>query len=196
MSSNTIFFLASKLLNGMSEGINKYALIEKEAILLEYEGAVDKKILLQTLPEIEEILESLNVSRQNKRKIVNIAIETLQNLQLHSYQNGIRDYGLSPLFIVAKSDEFITITIGNLIAQTERAVLEDKILKINSLNEEEVKYLYGVIMKQTVVKFSTKGGAGLGLIDMKKKSGHELGFSFQDVDETVSYFSLKVSVPC
>jgi hypothetical protein len=50
-------------------------------------------------------------------------------------------------------------------------------------------------MKQTVVKFSTKGGAGLGLIDMKKKSGNELGFSFQDVDETVSYFSLKVSVP-
>ena len=179
----------------MSEGINKYALIENEAILLEYEGAVDKKILIQTLPQIEEILESLNVSRQNKRKIVNIAIETLQNLQLHSYQNGKRDYDISPLFIVAKSDEFITITIGNLVAQDEKAVLEDKILKINSLNEEEVKFLYGVIMKQTVVKFSTKGGAGLGLIDMKKKSGNELGFYFQDLDDTVTYFSLKVSVP-
>jgi hypothetical protein len=179
----------------MKEGINKYALIEKESILFEYEGGVDKQVLLQTLPAIEDILEVLEVSRQNKRKIVNIAIETLQNLQLHSYENGQRDYGLSPLFVVAKSDEFITITIGNLVAQAERAVLEDKILKINSLNEEEVKYLYGVIMKQTVVKFSTKGGAGLGLIDMKKKSGNELRFSFQDVDETVSYFSLKVSVP-
>ena len=179
----------------MTEGINKYALIEKEAILFEYEGGVDKQVLLKTLPVIEDILEVLKVSRQNKRKIVNIAIETLQNLQLHSYQNGQRDYGLSPLFIVAKSDGFITITIGNLVAQDEKAVLEDKIQKINSLNEEEVKFLYGVIMKQTVVKFSTKGGAGLGLIDMKKKSGNELGYCFQEVDENVSYFSLKVSVP-
>lgn len=179
----------------MSDGINKYALIGDETILLEYEGKVDKQILLKILPQIEDILETLEVGRQTKRKIVNIAIETLQNLQLHSYENGQQEYGLLPLFTVAKSDAFISITIGNMIASNEQAVLEDKILKINSLNEEEIKFLYGVIMKQTVVKFSTKGGAGLGLIDMKKKSGNELGYRFQKIDENVSYFSLKVSVP-
>lgn len=180
---------------GMSEGINKYALINEETVLFEYEGKVDKEVLLQTLPVLEDILETLSVGRQNKRKIVNIAIETLQNLQLHAYANGQADYGISPLFILSKSDEYIAITIGNLIGKDEQAVLEDKILKINSLNDQEVKFLYGVIMKQTVVKFSTKGGAGLGLIDMKKKSGNNLGFCFQEIDDNVSYFSLKVNVP-
>ncbi|MCF8275830.1 MAG: DUF6272 family protein [Flavobacteriales bacterium] len=180
----------------MAEGINKYALIGEETVLYEHEGAVDKKVLLDTLPKIEEILDSLSVDRQKKRKIVNIAIETLQNLQLHSFPLDGKAYDLRPLFLVAKDASNITITIGNLIANEECPVLEDKLLKINSLNDEEIKFLYGVIMKQTVVKFSTKGGAGLGLIDMKKKSGNALDFCFQQVDDAVSYFNLKISVPC
>lgn len=181
----------------MSDGINKYALVGEETVLFEHEGLVDKQVLLETLPALEKILDELSVDRQRKRKIVNIAIETLQNLQLHSFQEeAAGNYKLSPLFILSKDDENVSITIGNLISSDEQAVLEDKILKINSLNEEEIKFLYGVIMKQTVVKFSTKGGAGLGLIDMKKKSGSDLDFKFQKVDDAVSYFSLKVSVPC
>ena len=178
----------------MSEVINKFALTAAETILFQYEGMVNKEILLDTLPKIETILDGLGTGRQNKRKIVNIAIETLQNLQLHSFPLDGQDYDIKPLFMLGKENGFITITIGNLIATDEQSVLEDKLRKINSLNEEEVKYLYGVIMKQTVVKFSTKGGAGLGLIDMKKKSGNPLDFCFQKVDDKVSYFSLKVSV--
>ncbi|MBI1287716.1 MAG: hypothetical protein GC178_09070 [Flavobacteriales bacterium] len=181
----------------MSDGINKYALVGDEAVLFQHEGQVNKQVLLDTLPQLEQILDSLSVDRQKKRKIVNIAIETLQNLQLHSFQQETaKEYGLPPMFMLTKNKDHITIIIGNLVANSERAVLEDKLRKINSLNEEEIKFLYGVIMKQTVVKFSTKGGAGLGLIDMKKKSGNDLGFSFQDVDDEVCYFNLRISVPC
>ena len=179
----------------MTDGINKYALLGAETVLFEYEGKVDKQVLLNALGEIETILDKLDIGRQKKRKIVNIAIETLQNLQLHSFPFDGKGYDLPPLFVIAKDDTHITITIGNLIAVEERPVLEDKLKKINSLNDEEIKFLYGVIMKQTVVKFSTKGGAGLGLIDMKKKSGNALTYRFQEVDDQVSYFSLKISVP-
>ena len=76
----------------MLVGVDKYALIGDAAILYEYEGAVDKQVLLETLPRIEDILDSMNIDRQRKRKIVNIAIETLQNLQLHSYPVSESDY--------------------------------------------------------------------------------------------------------
>lgn len=174
--------------------VDKYTLIDEETILFEYEGTVTKQVLLDTLSEIEHILDAIEVDRKKKRKMVNIAIETLQNLQLHAYPASDTDYNFFPLFLISTNDNHVSITIGNLVATEERAILNDKITKINSLNAEEVKFLYGVIMKQTVVKFSSKGGAGLGLIDMKKKSGNDLRFTFQDVDDKVCYFSLKVTV--
>lgn len=180
----------------MAHEVDKYKLIDSDKVLLEHEGSVDKQVLLDILPNLEEILDKEHVDRQRKRKIVNIAIETLQNLQLHSFPvEESKHPNLPPLFVLSKAGRNISITIGNLVLIDERTVLEDKISKINSLNEEEVKFLYGVIMKQTVVKFSTKGGAGLGLIDMKKKSGNPLDYTFQDIDDKVCHFSLKISVP-
>ena len=174
--------------------LNKHILLGTDTVLLEYEGMVDRVVVLDLLPKIEKILETEKVDRLRKRKLINIAIETLQNLQLHAYPIDEKVDRIYPAFQLTKGGNCINIIIGNLIDNEERPVLEDKIEKINSLNNEEVKFLYGVIMKQTVVKFSSKGGAGLGLIDMKKKSGNPLGFSFQDIDDRVSYFNLKVSV--
>jgi hypothetical protein len=179
----------------MSVSPKKYALIDGDSVLLEYEGQVSKEVLLETLPKIEDQVDALGVSKQTKRKIVNIAIETLQNLQLHSMPLSESDHNHHPLFVLTKTGNSVAVTIGNLMLNSECKILKDKLDKINSLNDEEVKFLYGVIMKQTVVKFSTKGGAGLGLIDMKKKSGNNLKFDFQPLDEKVTYFSLKVTVP-
>lgn len=181
----------------MSDGINKYALVGDKAVLYQYEGDINKQVLLEILSSLEGILDQLKVDRQVKRKIVNIAIETLQNLQLHSFnETTVGGQSFPPLFLLCKNSASISIVIGNLVDNTELPVLEDKLRKINSLNEEEIKYLYGVIMKQTVVKFSTKGGAGLGLIDMKKKSGNDLDFGFQRINDALSYFNLKVTVTC
>lgn len=180
----------------MAETVNKRILLQDEDVLLVHEGIVDRKILLDTLPKIEETLSKLKVDRQTKRRIVNIAIETLQNLQLHSFPIEEPEYQhLLPIFVLSKDEENLYVDIGNLALIKERPILEDKIKKVNSLNEEEVKFLYGVIMKQTVVKFSTKGGAGLGIIDMKKKSGTPLEFKFQDVDDKVCFFNLRIRVP-
>jgi hypothetical protein len=179
----------------MSNKVDKYVLIDGDTVLLEYEGEVNKEVLLDTLPQIETKLDELKVAKQKKRKMVNIAIETLQNLQLHSLPLANSEHKLPPLFVLSQKNGSISITIGNIMDSTECTVLKDKIDKINSLNDEEIKFLYGVIMKQTVVKFSTKGGAGLGLIDMKKKSGNDLEYRFQPIDQDVTYFNLKISIP-
>ncbi|MCF8259120.1 MAG: SiaB family protein kinase [Flavobacteriales bacterium] len=174
--------------------VDTNALVNSDTVLLHHKGAVDKNVVLDTLAHMEDILEAEHIDRQKKRKLVNIAIETLQNLQLHSYEHSNDAYADLTHFILTKKEGRMNIIIGNLVSNDETIVLEDKLKKINSLSDEEVKFLYGVIMKQTVVKFSTKGGAGLGLIDMKKKSGNPLAYRFQQVDDSVSFFSLRIEV--
>lgn len=174
--------------------VDTSSLVNSDTVLLHHNGAVDKDVVLDTLAHMEDILEAEKVDRQKRRKLVNIAIETLQNLQLHAYEHAEDEYVGMTHFYLTKSEGRINIIIGNPVNNEEVIVLEDKLKKINSLSDEEVKFLYGVIMKQTVVKFSTKGGAGLGLIDMKKKSGNPLKFDFQRIDDQVSFFSLRIEV--
>lgn len=170
------------------------ALVNTDTVLLHQRGVVDKNVVLDTLAQMEDILEAEGIDRQKKRKLVNIAIETLQNLQLHAFEHPGDEYAGMSHFYLTRSEGRINVIIGNLISNEETVLLEDKLKKINSLSEEEVKFLYGVIMKQTVVKFSNKGGAGLGLIDMKKKSGNRLKYLFQPVDDKVTFFSLRIEV--
>jgi len=42
---------------------------------------------------------------------------------------------------------------------------------------------------------TTRGGAGLGLIDIVRKTGEKLQYEFLDVDNKQKYFILKVDVP-
>lgn len=163
-------------------------------LLYEHNGAVSKDDLLHILPQVENILEEQQSKKLTKRKVINIAIESLQNIQIHSFENAVKQE-YPPFFTLLRSNGHFEVVIGNLVPNKEKVYLEDKILKLNSLDDDEVKYLYSIIMRQTFESFSEKGGAGLGLIDMKKKSGQPLVFDFLPVNKDLSYFRLKVIVP-
>ena len=55
-----------------------------------------------------------------------------------------------------------------------------------------LKQLYKEIIKGTEI--SDKGGAGLGFVDMARKSGNGLEYSFEKLDSEYSFFSLKSTI--
>ena len=42
---------------------------------------------------------------------------------------------------------------------------------------------------------SDKGGGGLGMIDIARKSGKKLDFDFHKVDDEYSFYSLNINIP-
>ena len=67
-----------------------------------------------------------------------------------------------------------------------------KIDYINSLNRDELKAYYKEILNNG--ELSEKGGGGLGLIDIAKKSRNKLQYSFREIDEDYSFFTLTVKI--
>ena len=41
---------------------------------------------------------------------------------------------------------------------------------------------------------SAKGGGGLGMIDISRKSGQKLDYNFMSVDESCSFFTLNIKI--
>ena len=60
------------------------------------------------------------------------------------------------------------------------------------LDQVELKKLYLEVLTNS--RISSKGGAGLGLIEMARKSGQKLDFSFEEYNENFSLFYLQIKL--
>ena len=64
--------------------------------------------------------------------------------------------------------------------------------EVNAMSSEELKSKYRETLDHGQV--SAKGGAGLGIIDIARKSGNKLEYDFKQVNEKYCFFSLSVKV--
>ncbi|MGE3825971.1 MAG: DUF6272 family protein, partial [Bacteroidia bacterium] len=64
--------------------------------------------------------------------------------------------------------------------------------RINSMTSEELKTLYKEILNND--QLSSKGGGGLGMIDIARKTGEKLNFNFVEINNKYSFFSLNIKV--
>ena len=64
--------------------------------------------------------------------------------------------------------------------------------QVNAMDKEELKAYYKEIIKNGQI--SSKGGAGLGLIDMARKSGEKMEYAFDQIDDRLSFFTLQIKV--
>jgi len=123
-------------------------------------------------------------------------VECLQNLYHHIDKNPNdinRDENeMNSLFIIAKSDCDYTITTGNYMKTAEVLSLKEKLDLINGMSKEELKEFYKHILNEGTM--STKGTAGLGMIDIARKSGQELQYEFTPINENLTFFNLSVKI--
>ena len=54
------------------------------------------------------------------------------------------------------------------------------------MDKGEIRKLYREIIQN--MELSSKGGAGLGFLDMARRSGQKLQFAFEPIDEQHSFF--------
>jgi len=176
-----------------------YQKMENDQIILSFKGDITQDLLTSVFEIMELKLEKENEDFKIKKKFNHVLIECLQNVYHHMEDlEEIKDQlntDVTPnaIFIIRKLDHrSYEIITGNHIMQSKVANLKSRIEKINSLNTEELKSYYLEMLSSN--EFSEKGGAGLGIIDMARKSGHKLGYSFDPVNDQLSFFSLIVKI--
>jgi len=160
-----------------------------ENLYLVYEGEFSQEIVKSVLMLTERNLNYFDEPLSIKRKVFNIMVECLQNICRHCYEEGNIDSLKYAIFMIGMEDGYYTIFSGNFMLKNNVDSLRSKLEKINGLDKEGLKELYKEIMLKG--KRSPKGGAGLGLIDMARRSGQKLRFHFQEVEDNITFFSLR-----
>ncbi|MDX1629067.1 MAG: SiaB family protein kinase [Fulvivirga sp.] len=152
-----------------------------------YLGQLPSEELNEVLAEIELILEEKVESRVLRKKLFQLLIEITQNLSNYNAGNHINN---QLFFTVNAHNGGYTIITGNYLLSKEIAGLKSRIDMVNLMDKAELKALY-----RGILDFggrSNNGGAGLGIVDLARRSGKKLKYKFEDVDDKISFFTLEV----
>ncbi|HCY00876.1 MAG TPA: hypothetical protein DG754_12125 [Bacteroidales bacterium] len=170
---------------------NIYDEMMENGFSLVYLGEFSHQITKMFTSMAESDMEKQSEERSVQRKVYHVMVETLQNMNKHSDEVRERDIG-SGLFIIGKKDETYYIITSNVVAKKHKDALENNLITVNNASKEELKEMYKKQIKEG--KLSDKGGAGLGLIDIARKTGETLNYQFLQLDDENYFFILKVEI--
>ena len=176
--------MAFKLFKGMQEDNLEYT----------YRGSFTSTITDTILTLAETNLNNAETQRKVKKRVYFIMVEGLQNITRHQSSHNAEDFLDYPgLFVLQKKQTGYFITTGNLINKKDQSVLTNQIETINKLDKTQLKQYSLEVLSEG--KLSVKGGAGLGLIEIAKKSGNKLFYDFKPINEDLSFFYMHTKIP-
>jgi hypothetical protein len=167
-----------------------------EDIILYYKGNVDSDVINHILDTVEDKMVEVNEQSKLRKKVYNVLVESLQNLYHHvdRVPEDFEDQKSEKfgLLAVKKINNGYKIITGNFVQSENIEKLEEKIKRINRSSHEEIKELYKFILNHQ--RISAKGGGGLGLVDIARKTGNKLEYAFKQYNEKYSFFYLDILV--
>ena len=173
-----------------------YDSMEKSNILLSFKGEVTSDLLTSILQIMESKMENFEEKSKTKKRVYNVLVECLQNLYHHvdeiSPKDGHSTKTRSAIFMIGKDEEKYNILTGNFILTEKIQDLSKRLDAINGMTKDELKIMYKEILNND--EFSEKGGGGLGLVDIAKRTEQKLGYKFKELEGDYSFFTLSIKV--
>jgi hypothetical protein len=160
----------------------------KGRIVLAYRGEFSSGLLDAVYAMMDSPVNGIKPGPDRKR-LFQVLVESLQNV-FHHTADAEADL---PGFLIRQDGNSYTIITGNLVATADAERLRSKIDQVNRLTAAEMKEHYQDALNSS--EFSDKGGAGLGIIEMARKSGKKLQYEFRQVNDKFTFFSLAVALP-
>jgi hypothetical protein len=171
-----------------------YKSMKEHEITLVYEGEITHQITKAFTSLTESNMAKEEESNSVQKKVFHVMVECLQNISKHADDFGSNDYLFSGrgIFMVAKGKDEYTVTTGNAIENVKMGDLRNLLEQVNQLDKEELTELYKKQIKEG--RLSDKGGAGLGFIDIKRKTGKNLEYHFLPINNDASFFLLTSTI--
>lgn len=170
----------------------QYQQMTRFKILLSFKGVFSQPALVEMGNTIRNTLNTDSViSNIVMKKVFAIFIELSQNILHYSAETELdlsgKEQGVGILIVFDREDRFC-ITSGNLIPNDSVERIRERCELVSNLSKDELKDLYNKQRKSE--RPTDSKGAGLGFIDMARKSDFPLEYEIRPYNEKFSFFML------
>ncbi len=166
---------------------------EKDNLSLLYQGDFTNYVLGMATDLIKTHLEDEKGFRSLRNKLSFLMIESFQNIVRYADSHRANELQLADeLFITRNVGDVFYISTSNIVENEKAGFVKGKLDSVNSLEKKELKDLYVKVLKNK--KLSEQGGAGLGFIEMVRKSKEKLDFDFERINDEISIFYFQIRI--
>lgn len=163
--------------------------------ILSYQGPLSFSTIDWLLSEFKMAAQDHDLSFKIYKKMISVMIEALENILKYSDQfqcNMEQSSGFCPSCKISRNKSLIEMETKNPVKKKDVSSLRKRIDQVNMQDGDALKELY----KSTITngKFSAKGGAGLGFIEMAKTTGSKLEYTFENLTTDYSLYTFRVSM--
>lgn len=159
-------------------------------ILLCFNGPISRSLIEEIGNALRNYLTEDDVGPSLSTDVFGAYIELTQNIRHYAQKRGYSDLQASATVVVARHGEaHYSVLAGNVIERADGPALVNRIQELGQMDKAELKAAYKKQLRAPRAH-DDASGAGLGLLDVARKSSEPLSCYLVDTNDGKSFFSL------
>ncbi len=189
--------MTGQTVNGMvaSELSSLRGTMQDKGVMFCFSGFMTESILTGIAGAVRQKLEVEDADRKTVMGLFSIFVELVQNVIRYSAEkDGVEEgdklidlrYGV---ITVGRRDDSYFVSCGNMISNKDVDRLSTGLQKILELDRDGLKALYTEVLKGPTPE--TSKGAGVGFIEIARRSPNGFEYGFEKVDDERTFFAVR-----
>jgi len=173
-----------------------YQEMQKEGAILYFNGPVSQGIVESIAESMRDKMRAEEAGMGSVQCVFSILVEQMQNIVRYSSERhvsqgvGEGEMAYGQIVVGRESDGCFFVACGNRIRVADECELVGHIETVRGMSKAELKAYYRE-RRKSPSPLSVKG-AGLGFVEMARKSARPMDFNIVPLDCETSFFSMKV----
>jgi len=173
-----------------------YALREqltRDGTMLCFNGPISRSLLEEIGHALKNYLEAEHARPAAASDVFAVYIEVTQNIRHYANQRGYGDHhAVATVVITRHSDGRYVVSAGNCVEPEDGRGLMARVRELAAMDKAQLKTVYKEQLRKPLDPGSS--GAGLGLIDIARKSSEPISASLRETADGKAFFSLSVVI--
>lgn len=166
------------------------ALFDAQQIMVCFNGPINAALIEEIGRALRDYLNHQQEAPSAVADIFAVYIEMTQNIRNYARQHGDVVGASNAAIVVSRDDGRYVISAGNVIRGQDGKALLARVAELASQDAKALKSAFKTQLRKP--RETLEGSAGLGLIDIARKASAPLSAAVREIDQTRSFFSLRV----
>ena len=179
----------------MPEYINS---LKSRNISISYNGPLWEEGIISMADMLKSQLSQQNLPKKASKTLFSVFVEQVTNMLMYSagreiYGQKTDDVVPTGMLVLGQKDNIFFIQTGNEIHNKNLELVKNRIDYLNSLDKNELRQHNKERMRGENDNPESKG-AGLGLIEIARRATAPISYTFDHINDELSYFSMYVEI--